>query len=213
MASPPTIALALVLFLSLVHFPSVRGSPVECEELPQDLCAFSVSTQSKRCVLESAPRADGTTEYQCRTSEVRVEKLADWIETDECVRTCGVERESVGISSDSLLDQEFTAKLCSPRATRTAPTLSTSTSTSPPPKILFLTTASAFECAGAFLPDLCAARRSNPRRSMRGVALAPGSGPLDSIAFEDAPGPLGPEPTPGPTAPAPAVETIPPVAV
>ncbi|CAA7389824.1 unnamed protein product [Spirodela intermedia] len=200
MASPPTIALALVLFLSIVHFPSVRGSPVECEELPQDLCAFSVSTQSKRCVLESAPRADGTTEYQCRTSEVRVEKLADWIETDECVRTCGVERESVGISSDSLLDQEFTAKLCSPACYQNCPNIVD----------LYFNLAAA---EGAFLPDLCAARRSNPRRSMRGVALAPGSGPLDSIAFEDAPGPLGPEPTPGPTAPAPAVETIPPVAV
>lgn len=101
----------------------VAGSPVKCEELPQDLCAFSVSTESKRCVLESTPRADGTTEYQCRTSEVRVEKLADWIETDECVRACGLERESVGISTDALLDQEFTAKLCSPACYQNCPNI------------------------------------------------------------------------------------------
>lgn len=111
-----TAGLVLVLFV-------VAGSPVVCEELPQDLCSFAISTASKRCVLESAPRGDGTMEYQCRTSEVVVERMSDWIETDECVRACGVDRNVMGISSDSLLEPRFAAKLCSPACYQNCPNI------------------------------------------------------------------------------------------
>lgn len=86
-----------------------------CEELPQNLCSLSVSSTGNRCLLESYRKSgESKTEYYCKTSDVKVERVSDWIETDECVKACGVERMAVGISSDSLLDSQFTAKLCSP---------------------------------------------------------------------------------------------------
>ena len=94
-----------------------------CEDLPQDLCAFAISSSSKRCVLESTQHSGRPTEYQCRTSEVVVERMSDWIETDECVRACGADRNSVGISSDSLLEPQFTEKLCSPACHENCPNI------------------------------------------------------------------------------------------
>ena len=63
--------------------------------------------------MEKYAKGNGETEYQCRTSEVIVERMSEYIETDRCVSACGVDRNSVGISSDSLLEPQFTAKLCS----------------------------------------------------------------------------------------------------
>lgn len=85
-----------------------------CEELQKDLCSFSIASSGKRCLLETEKAADGGVEYQCTTSEVVVERMAGYIETDQCVKACGVERNFVGISSDALLESQFTAKLCSP---------------------------------------------------------------------------------------------------
>ncbi|XP_078427835.1 uncharacterized protein LOC144700242 [Wolffia australiana] len=180
------MALGLFLLISLSNLPSIRALGVECEELPQELCAYAVSAQSKRCVLESVPRTDGTTEFQCRTSEVRVEKMADWIETDECVNACGVDRGTVGISSDALLDSGFTRKLCSADCYRNCPNIVD----------LFFNLAAA---EGTFLPDICAARRSGVRRSMGEgeMGLAPtaavSAGKWDSAspASEPAPAPEG----------------------
>uniref|UniRef100_A0A1D1YDH0 2-phospho-L-lactate guanylyltransferase n=1 Tax=Anthurium amnicola TaxID=1678845 RepID=A0A1D1YDH0_9ARAE len=173
MASSPRMAMALLFSLALL-FPSSRGSPVICEELPQDLCAFAISTASKRCVLESGPRGDGTTEYQCRTSEVVVERMSDWIETDECVRACGVDRAAVGISSDSLMEPQFASKLCSPACYQNCPNIVD----------LYFNLAAA---EGVFLADLCAATRSNPRRSMVEL-LSSGAAPGPAFgAFEAAP--------------------------
>jgi hypothetical protein len=89
---------------------------VVCEQLPAELCAFAVSSTSRRCVLENTQRCGRTTEYQCRTSEVAVEdgRLAGLLETDGCVRACGVDRATAGISSDSLLDPHVAGALCSP---------------------------------------------------------------------------------------------------
>ena len=82
-----------------------------CEDLPQDLCAFAVSSASKRCVLESNYGQSGEpAEHQCTTSEVVAERRRDHIETDQCVKACGVDRHSVGISSDSLLEPQFAGK-------------------------------------------------------------------------------------------------------
>ena len=97
---------------------------VICEDLPQDLCAFAVSSASKRCVLESSYEEKGKrTEYQCRTSEVVVERVRDHIETDQCVKACGVDRSSVGISTDSLLEPQFTGKLCSTECHQNCPNI------------------------------------------------------------------------------------------
>ncbi|CAN1275614.1 hypothetical protein LINPERPRIM_LOCUS15761, partial [Linum perenne] len=82
------------------------ASEIVCEELSKEVCAFSISSSGKRCLLEtySAPRDSDMVEMQCRTSEIMVERMAGHIETDECVNACGVDRNST----------QFTAKLCSP---------------------------------------------------------------------------------------------------
>lgn len=83
-----------------------------CEELSKELCAFSISSSGKRCLLENVETKKGV-EYECRTSDVIVARMAEHIETDECVNACGVDRITVGISSDPLLEPQFAAKLCS----------------------------------------------------------------------------------------------------
>ncbi|KAF2297040.1 hypothetical protein GH714_016009 [Hevea brasiliensis] len=142
----------LLLFLSSFFLHAALGEIV-CENLPKDVCAFSIASSGKRCLLETYARRDGKVEYQCRTSEVIVERMADYIETDECVRDCGVDRNSVGISSDALLEPHFTAKLCSPSCYQKCPNIVD----------LYFNLAAG---EGAFLPDLCDAARTNPRRSM-----------------------------------------------
>ncbi|KAJ4795819.1 PAR1 protein [Rhynchospora pubera] len=108
------VSLSLLVSLPLL-LPSIHANEtgVICEELPPDLCAFSISSTGRRCVLESS--IDGeVTRYQCRTSEVVVANyMSDWIETDECVSSCGLDRNTVGISSDALLEKNFREHLCS----------------------------------------------------------------------------------------------------
>ena len=94
-----------------------------CEDLPKGVCAFSIASSGKRCLLETSVAGDGSVEYQCRTSEVVVERMAEYIETDQCVQACGVDRNSVGISSDALLEPQFTAKLCSPACYQKCPNI------------------------------------------------------------------------------------------
>lgn len=96
---------------------------VICENLPTDICSFSIASSGKRCLLENYAAKDGKVEYQCRTSEVVVERMAEYIETDECVSACGVDRNSVGISSDSLLEPQSTAKICSPCCYQNCPNI------------------------------------------------------------------------------------------
>ncbi|GJX82901.1 PAR1-like protein [Tanacetum coccineum] len=88
--------------------PLLQGSSGEivCEDLPTEVCSFSIASSGKRCLLENTYENsnDGKTGYQCRTSEVVVERMSEYIETDECVKACGVDRNSVGISSDTLLE-------------------------------------------------------------------------------------------------------------
>ena len=84
-----------------------------CENLNKDTCAFAVSSSGKRCVLEKHVRRSGEEAYVCRTSEIEADKVKDWVESDQCIEACGLDRKSLGISSDSLLECGFTRKLCS----------------------------------------------------------------------------------------------------
>uniref|UniRef100_A0A803QGB5 PAR1 protein n=1 Tax=Cannabis sativa TaxID=3483 RepID=A0A803QGB5_CANSA len=86
--------LPLALFMSTLFFQAALGEIV-CEELPLDVCAFAVASSGKRCLLETSTTVskDGGVEYQCRTSEVVVERLAEHIETEKCVKACGVDRK------------------------------------------------------------------------------------------------------------------------
>ncbi|KAJ9180631.1 hypothetical protein P3X46_008847 [Hevea brasiliensis] len=166
--------LALLLFLSSLFLHAAVGEIV-CEDLPKDVCAFSIASSGKRCLLETYATRDWKVEYQCRTSEVMVERMADYIETDECVKACGVDRNSVGISSDALLEPQFTSKLCSPACYQKCPNIVD----------LYFNLAAG---EGAFLPDLCDAARTNPRRSMiQLMSSGAAPAPISSESFIGAP--------------------------
>lgn len=66
-----------------------------------------------RCVLEKRLRRGGYEEYTCRSSSIESGGPKDWTESNECVEACGVDRDSLGISSDFLWDTSFVQKLCS----------------------------------------------------------------------------------------------------
>jgi len=58
-----------------------------------------------------------------QSSEVIAENMKELIETDECVNACGVERMTVGMSTDSLAESGFTKKLCLPRCYNNCPNI------------------------------------------------------------------------------------------
>lgn len=88
-----------------------------------DKCSFAISSSGKRCVLEDFEDKKGKVEYQCRTSEVTVENMSNYIETDDCVKACGVNRNATGISSDTLLDKKSIVTLCSPPCYQNCPNI------------------------------------------------------------------------------------------
>nr|GMC69963.1 uncharacterized protein LOC109174906 [Ipomoea batatas]GMC76336.1 uncharacterized protein LOC109174906 [Ipomoea batatas]GME02840.1 uncharacterized protein LOC109174906 [Ipomoea batatas] len=162
--------LSLVLLLACCTLPiqSVVAETI-CENLPTSVCAFSVSSSGKRCVIEDSVLVDGKVDYKCKTSEVVVGSSTseEYLETDECVKACGVSRKSVGMSSDALLDSTFTGKLCSHACYNKCPNL-----------VDLYSNVAAGE--GVYLPDFCEKRRSGgSRRAMAelqsgsGSALAP----------------------------------------
>ncbi|XP_065050257.1 uncharacterized protein LOC135680303 [Musa acuminata AAA Group] len=144
--------------------------------LPQEVCAFAVSSSSNRCLLESSQDSGGNTVYQCRASEIVVERLRDWIETEQCVSVCGVDRNAVGISSDALLEPHFTQQLCSAACHQNCPNIID----------LHLDLAAA---EGIFLPDLCEAQRVNPHRAMVEI-LSSGAAP--GLRWSSSPGGFSP---------------------
>ncbi|KAH9701546.1 PAR1 protein [Citrus sinensis] len=165
----------IILFLAFCFFLQGVLGGIICEQLPKQLCSYSVSSSGKRCLLENFASSDGTVTYQCKTSEVIVDVVHDWIETEECTNACGVDRKSVGISSDSLLQPQFTAKLCSDACYQNCPNIVD----------LYFNLALG---EGVYLPTLCEAQRTNPRRAMSdikssGAAWGPASAKNSRIAW------------------------------
>ncbi|XP_016201001.1 uncharacterized protein LOC107642221 isoform X1 [Arachis ipaensis] len=127
---------------------------IECEKLNHETCAFAVSSAGKRCVLEKEVKRSGMEAYTCKTSEIEAdEKLKDHIESEECIKSCGLDRKSFGISSDSLLESRFTQNLCSPHCYQACPNVVD----------LYFNLAAG---EGVFLPKLCEAEGGNARRGM-----------------------------------------------
>lgn len=168
--------LSFVLFFSSLFLHAALAE-IECESLPKNVCAFSIASSGKRCLLETYTTKDGSLEYLCKTSDVVVEKMADYIETDRCVKACGVDRNAVGISSDALLEPEFASKLCSPACYQKCPNIVD----------LYYNLAAG---EGAYLPDICQATRSNPHRSMLQLLSSGGDG-IVSLATAPASSPFG----------------------
>ena len=58
-----------------------------------------------------------------QSSIIMAEKQEEWIESDECVKSCGLERMSVGLSTDLLVDSLFTDMFCSSECINNCPNL------------------------------------------------------------------------------------------
>ncbi|XP_059304807.1 uncharacterized protein LOC132056561 [Lycium ferocissimum] len=142
-----------IVALALTSFMQLTLGDIACENLNEDSCAFAISSTGKRCVLEKHLRRSGEEVYMCGTSEIEADKLKDWIETDECIQACGVDRNALGISSDALLESRFTNKLCSSACYKHCPNIID----------LYFNLAAG---EGVYLPKLCAEQKKNGRREM-----------------------------------------------
>ncbi|KAL6142217.1 hypothetical protein ACLB2K_060500 [Fragaria x ananassa] len=129
------------------------------------------------------PGKDGSMDKHCRTSQVVVEKLAGYIETDKCVKACGVDRDAVGISSDAFLEPHFLKNMCTADCYGKCPNLVG----------LYFNLAAG---EGVFLPYLCERQRSEPHRDMRESSSSyAASGPA-SEQVEEVDGSMAPAPAP-----------------
>ncbi|CAK8573505.1 unnamed protein product [Lathyrus sativus] len=172
--------LVIVSLLISLALPSTLGG-IECENLSTEKCSFAVSSSSKRCVLEKHVKRTGEEAYTCKTSEIEADKLKDHIESDQCIKACDLDRKSLGISSDSLLESRFTEKLCSPQCYQSCPNIVD----------LYFNLAAG---EGVFLPQLCEVKGGNARRGMAELKssgnVAPG--PVRSVEFAaSSPQPIG----------------------
>ncbi|XP_060177717.1 uncharacterized protein LOC132607641 [Lycium barbarum] len=158
-----------LVFSFLVHGALGNNGEIVCEELSVGMCAYSVASSGNRCSLETYESSEGTTGYQCKTSEVVANiGLANLVESDKCISACGADRNSVGISSDSLLESTFTSKLCSQECYQNCPNIID----------LYYNLALG---EGVYLSAFCKGRKLNGRREMSqiqssgSVAWAPSS--------------------------------------
>ncbi|XP_027174894.1 uncharacterized protein LOC113774549 [Coffea eugenioides] len=163
--------MALVLFLVFSLLLQGAFGELICEELPAEMCAFSISSSGKRCLLETYAPTDATTKYQCKTSEVAVNiNMNGHVETEECIKACGLQRNVVGISSDTLLDSGFASELCSQDCSENCPNIVD----------LYNDLALA---EGLNLSEMCKALKNSPRRIMAQVrSSGSASGPASSAA-------------------------------
>ncbi|KAL0927199.1 hypothetical protein M5K25_001362 [Dendrobium thyrsiflorum] len=177
-----SLFLAFALFVTSVLCSSydITGR-VTCEQLDRSNCAFAVSSNGLRCLLQKHVRGAELDEevYTCRTSSLKATVMAGWVETDACIAACSLERETVGISSDSLLDRRFMGRLCSPECFLNCPNIVD----------LYFNVAAG---EGAFLPNLCRAngfRReisekisyaSTPTAERNQINLSPTSAPISN---------------------------------
>ncbi|CAA0829827.1 PAR1 protein [Striga hermonthica] len=161
MGSPMKMSL---IFIACSLFFKGYLAEVICENLPENLCAFGISSSGKRCVLENYKNeASGSLDYTCQTSEIVAETFSGHIESDSCVAACGLDRRLVGISSDALLSPEFTATLCSPACYQNCPNIVD----------LYFNLAAG---EGVFLPALCKKQNSSPRRAALELLSSGGGG-------------------------------------
>ncbi|KAK1265892.1 hypothetical protein QJS04_geneDACA000435 [Acorus gramineus] len=154
MASKSMTCMALVFSFCV---QGVFGGGFACEQLDKGACSFAVSSEGVRCVLEKTVVQGEAESYVCRASGIEATSdrlmVTNWIETDECVAACGVDRGSLGISSDALLDHGFTGKLCSPQCYRGCPNIVD----------LYFNLAAG---ESVFLPKLCEMQGMSHRRAM-----------------------------------------------
>ncbi|GLJ38090.1 hypothetical protein SUGI_0775410 [Cryptomeria japonica] len=121
MGSPKVAVVIIVLALSIMDVLLVQG--FECEKLPMDFCAFSVSSTGNRCVLDYK-YSSTSAQHECQSSGIMVEKFSEWIESEECLDSCGLQRIFVGLSSDDLNSYSpFSSQLCSEKCQNNCPNI------------------------------------------------------------------------------------------
>ncbi|KAK4717725.1 hypothetical protein R3W88_016063 [Solanum pinnatisectum] len=173
--------ITIFLGFSLLVHGALGSGEIVCEDLSIGMCAYSVASSGKRCSLESYESIEGRRGYQCKTSEVLVSNIGitNLIESDECISACGADRNSLGISSDSLLESTFTSKLCSQQCYQKCPNIVD----------LYYNLALG---EGVYLPAFCKGRDLNGRREMSqiqssGVVCAPSAASTALTLEADAP--------------------------
>ncbi|CAI9301244.1 unnamed protein product [Lactuca saligna] len=169
----------LVLFLVFTLFLQGAFGEIICEELPVGMCSFSISSSGKRCVLENYESNNGGIDFQCKTSEIVVKGMWELIESDDCTNACGVDRKTIGISSDSLLDLKLTTKICSTECLQNCPNIVD----------LYYNLALG---EGVYLPELCKVQRTMARRVMMSQVLSSGEASSPST-YSAANGPISSE--------------------
>lgn len=179
-----TSSFNILSVLALALTICVQGTlgEIACEHLDQDTCAYAISSSGKRCVLEKSVKRTGEEAYTCRASEIEADRLRNWIETDQCIKACGLDRKSLGISSDSLLESRFAQQLCSPQCYDSCPNVVD----------LYFNLAAA---EGVFLPGLCEAQEGNVRRGLMADIKSAGfvaPGPVKAVKYAYAPAPVEP---------------------
>eukprot|EP01018_Ginkgo_biloba_P031011 Gb_34761 [translate_table: standard] len=112
----------LAVFLFTASNPNPVWATFECEDLSIADCAFAVSSSGERCVLEKYVVKNGEIEHKCQRSKIMAER-GEMIESEECVKACGLTKMSVGLSTDALLERDITTKLCSSACTLGCPNI------------------------------------------------------------------------------------------
>ncbi|KAJ6672077.1 PAR1 PROTEIN [Salix viminalis] len=151
----PSLNILSVMAIALVICVQGTLGEIACEHLDQDTCAYAISSAGKRCVLEK---------------------------TDECIKACGLDRKSLGISTDSLLESSFAQQLCSPQCYDSCPNVVD----------LYFNLAAA---EGVFLPKLCEAQEGSARRGLMADIKSSGfvaPGQLHPVKYTVAPAPIKP---------------------
>ncbi|KAI5675066.1 hypothetical protein M9H77_06016 [Catharanthus roseus] len=162
------MAITMILFLAISFILQGAFGELVCEELPIGMCSFAISSGGNRCSLETyTSRRDGSTKLQCKTSQILVDEIKEHIESDECINACGLERYSIGISSDTLLDSAFALKICSNDCSKNCPNIAD----------LYHNLAQA---EGVNLPELCKALLNSPRRALSKVISSSGAAAASS---------------------------------
>eukprot|EP00246_Nothoceros_aenigmaticus_P000665 TRINITY_DN10915_c0_g1_i1.p1 TRINITY_DN10915_c0_g1~~TRINITY_DN10915_c0_g1_i1.p1 ORF type:complete len:189 (-),score=16.29 TRINITY_DN10915_c0_g1_i1:323-817(-) len=151
----------------ILSLASLATASLHCEDLLVEDCAFAISSSGARCVLEKMYYPDGATRLQCQTSLIVADKPEEWIETDECLESCGLSRMTFGLSTDILLDVDALDKLCSTSCMHSCSNILD----------LYIKLAAG---EGIYLPQLCEANRHEARRSLSEDAWAPAPAPDSS---------------------------------
>jgi len=170
------LLLTVSALISLISLQGVLGGMV-CQKLPVEVCAFSVSSSGARCVLEKSVLRNGNVQYECQTSDVIAENMKEFIETEECINACGVERMTMGMSTDTLAETGSTKKLCSPRCYNNCPNVID----------LYFSLAAG---EGIYLPRLCEAHRRGDRRMIK-EAISESKSSITTELFAAAPATIG----------------------